>query len=499
MSKLYQQLCDAIKNKNSVKIDEALDLLKNEQNPDVKKEFRKHLSTDFSDFLNQAKLNMVEENKIISKLVESGYWINITSYKRKRNEAVEEHLHERPAKKAKRPQEAYTQTHRNFVPPSQGTAQSQLQPLVINFSLPPVPNSEPQVAARTKKNTANDENFMENLKQVLRDHQRINNFLFKALKTLAEVEDSARESHTLISNSTLEQNEKKNFNGSFLRKAYKLALDNEARLKLDPEKYPFSVTLSALYQHVKHSQLVALYTKHSFDAFMALERVYGLLNKYMKDLDFFNIMENMESKSIVFIANESILNFLAQEYKKAPYYLNRILFKSHVEERLNALQLARIANPTSNTIYEAILDQKFEPSPKIVAPGENRESNNSSKNTHIHSQNYLDRYIPPPIPTVYSPINIQYNFFVNQPHYYATAHSIPPYGYQPQPNWSTNYSAPLYPQQAPQPQQSSNEHSKLPDKLQAPQQGMFRPAPTPPNQPQEESKNKVSDIHKLLN
>jgi len=180
---------------------------------------------------------------------------------------------------------------------------------------------------------------MENLKQVVRDHKTINNVLFKALKTLSEVEDSARESHTLVC--TLEINEKKNFNGLFLRRSSKLALDNKTRLNLEPEKYPFLnlepekypfiVTLCTLNQHLKHSQIVALYTKHSLDAFISLGRVYKVLSEFMKDLDFFRIMENMESKSIVFIANESILNFLAQEYKKVPYYLNRILYKSHVK------------------------------------------------------------------------------------------------------------------------------------------------------------------------
>lgn len=490
MSRLYQQLCDAIKNNNTIKIDEALNLIKNEQNLEIKKEFQKRLSADFSDYLNQAKLKMVEENKIVSKLGELGYRINIPSYKRKRNEEDEEHLHVRPAKKARLPLAAYTQTQLNFVLPREATAQP--QPLMTNFPR----SGPPTVALSTKKNTANDENFMENLKQVVRDHKTINNVLFKALKTLSEVEDSARESHTLVC--TLEENEKKNFNGLFLRRSSKLALDNKTRLNLEPEKYPFIVTLITLYQHLKHSQIVALYTKHSLDAFISLGRVYKVLSEFMKDLDFFRIMENMESKSIVFIANESILNFLAQEYKKVPYYLNRILYKSHVEERLNALQLARIANPASNTIYKAILDQNFEPPKKVLAPQENRESSNSSTNPHIHSQSFLDRYSLPSNPTAYNPITIhQYNFFVNQPQYYPSVQSIPNYGYQPQPNWSTNYSAPLNSHQTPQPQQSSNEGPRVPERLQAPQQGLFTPTTRPANQPQEEKR--VTKIGDLLN
>jgi len=179
LSRLYQQLCDAIKNNNTIKIDEALNLIKNEQNLEIKKEFQKRLSADFikefqkrlsadfSDYLNQAKLKMVEENKIISKLGELGYRINIPSYKRKRNEEEEEHVHVRPAKKARLPLAAYTQTQLNFVLPREATAQP--QPLMTNF-----PSSgPPTVAPSTKKNTANDENFMENLKQVVRDLWKI--------------------------------------------------------------------------------------------------------------------------------------------------------------------------------------------------------------------------------------------------------------------------------------------------------------------------------------
>ncbi|OJY37189.1 MAG: hypothetical protein BGO90_11435 [Legionella sp. 40-6] len=517
MSKIYEQLCSAVKNRNQTEIEVVLNLIKNlhkEKNHQEIYKLHDLLRTEFDNYLLTNNIDIANETMIKLKLQNLGFKMNNT----KRPRAKTNDNNHRPRKKF-RPENEYTTTLPDFFvpqsnvsekPPSStftGAIRPNYTQVAHNFFTPePVSsnknslvtesdlsNSTQKKLKATKKNKIPlDAGFIEQLNHVIKYPKDIKKMIFESL-SLAEIETRVRECVDLVADADLEPNVKYRIYSLLLNQAHNLYLYNEKRVNNEPEKFPFIICLHSLYKHQKHSEITTLFTKHSLDTFMLLERIYDVFTKYYKDSDFYRTMELMDSQTIHYIATPSILSFLDRELKIAPFDLKRLLLKDHTQERIEELQQERLKNPESKINYEKISNKTYSPQ---VEPFRGEQEHAPITTNSLPTQNYFPAahdYYHQPVSypefntfNFYNPVHIHYNFIM-APHQNEPVQTAPPLQ-----SW-TNYSAPVMYTQPPQEGSSNNESTK------ASQQGLFS-APTErrDNSSDDDKRSKIS-IKNLLN
>ncbi|MDP3269521.1 MAG: hypothetical protein Q8M40_10825, partial [Legionella sp.] len=185
----------------------------------------------------------------------------------------------------------------------------------------------------------NQDYFVNTLKKIAVRNKTVNKISFLHLEKLEDVESTAKEIHNILSDLSDTDEVKSDFCDKFLDKSNRLADINICYLEEKPKNYPFLITLNFLSNFLSPPQIKDLFSKHSYQAFMALKKIYDAIgpdlknnigSQIRKNNGFFRIMKNLDSKYIIMIAtDEQIQNTIKQEIQKTtfePKNLKKVVF-----------------------------------------------------------------------------------------------------------------------------------------------------------------------------
>jgi len=521
MSKIYEQICTAINNNDFNEVLEAIALLKNEQNPKVLNKFQKKLANILT-CLKQSAL-IAEQQKVITADLEAiGNNINTPcDKKRKRsvNDDVEVFMDIRP-KKLKTFENKESKTFEKPVPEIKINEKNALKGFYSwknpHGNSSNVQRNTPEKITRVpatntpvdsiSESITNQDYFVNTLKKIVEKNKTVNKISFLHLEKIEDVESTAKEIHNILSDLSDSEEVKSNFCGKFLDKSNKLADIDICYLVEKPQMYPFLITLNCLSNYLSPPQIKDLFSKYSYQAFMALKKIYDAIgpdlknnigSQVKKNNGFFRIINKLESKYIIMIASdEKILNTIKQEIQKTTFepknlkkavfqFLERIILDEikALEKKSNEEKDKMTSKPNSNDGLKNSQSVSI-----MVESGHEEKSLPTNFNDGFsHNGN------PPALFNFYGFVgNVTFNNIQNSPPQ-SIASSL---------DYSRNNLTTSIAKQQPVPEnlkQATDKKTQNTGKLQAPGISLFNLAPARKNQSQEEDKGSKSDIRFLLN
>ena len=514
MSKIYDQICTAINNNDFNEVLEAIALLKNEQNPKVLNKFQKKLANILTCLKRSALI--AEQQKVITADLEAiGNNINTPcDKKRKRsvNDDIEVFMDIRP-KKSKTFENKESKTFEKPVPEIKINERNALKGF-YSWKNPHGNSSNVQrntpekitqaLATNTpvdpsSESITNQDYFVNTLKKIVEKNKTVNKIGFINLDKLEDVESTAKEIHNILSDLLDSEEVKSNFCGKFLDISNRLADTNISYLDEKPQMYPFLFTLNCLSNYLSPPQIKNLFSQYSYQAFMALKKIYDAIGPELKNNmgspikknnGFFRIINKLESKYIIMIASdEQILNIIKQEIQKStfdPQDLKKVVFQfleKILHDEIKALEKKNYEEKDKMTSKPNSNDGLAN-SQSVSILG---ESGHEEKSLPINCNNgFSHNYNPPAFFNFYSFVgNVTFNNIQNSPQSSASSNLTISHAFQP-----------------PVPEnlgQATDEKTQDSGKLQAPGISLFNLGPAEKKHPEKENKGSKSDISFLLN